>query len=65
MDEKNKNLLAGLAIIFGKEPDTEVCAEHDILYAGSLRSYTKEEKKQLEALGFHREKDIDRWGFFV
>jgi len=65
MKKRNENLLEGLKLIFEKEPNDEVCAEHDIIYVGELSHYTPEEQKKLKALGFHKEKDVGRWGFFV
>ena len=45
----------------------DICAEHDIIYAGAsvLDRLTDEDKKELEAWGWHFSKDADSWAIFV
>jgi hypothetical protein len=61
-----RKLIEGLSLIFEREPESSVCAEHDILYCGeNLVRYTPEDKARLKSLGFHEVKDFGRWGYFT
>ena len=53
----------GVALIFAKQPDAEVCAMHDELFYGSSEGFTDDERRELENLGW-RERE-GSWAFFT
>ena len=61
-----ESVIAGLQILLKYGEDC-VCAEHDIIYAGpSYRDkMSDEDKKAMEAAGWHWDKEADSFAFFV
>ena len=59
----------GLLIFLKYDPDSDVCAEHDIIYAGVGRKVqdeiTPEDQKELKNLGWFYEKDYESWAKHV
>jgi len=63
-----QKIVAGMQLIMKYEPDTDIAAEHDIIYFGSQESYKKmsdEEKVQMVNLGWHLDTETDSWARFV
>lgn len=56
-----KRLLAGLEI-FNKYGDSDVSAQHDIIYAGR-ETTNQEDSAKLKELGWHKEEEFECWGF--
>ena len=63
-----ERLMEGLKIIQKYEPDTEVAAEHDVLYCGgetAKNTITTEDAVRLEELGWHWSDSYDCYAKFV
>jgi hypothetical protein len=63
-----KAFLDGLRIILEKEPEADLCAEHDIIYVGSENSvklYSREERKKLDEMEGWHQTEFKAWGFFT
>lgn len=57
-------VVAGLLIL--KKYGQEICAAHDIIYAGgSASGVSTEDASALDALGWHIEEDCDSYARFV
>lgn len=63
---RSEQIIKGLQIL-AKYPDNDIAAEHDIIYAGPVRSETISTKdaKELEELGWHIDSETDSWSKFV
>lgn len=63
MDTIHK-IIVGLQIVLASKSTSDVCAEHDIIYAGMPEEMTDEENKKMKELGWHVG-DADSWAIFV
>jgi hypothetical protein len=63
---KINEVIQGLKV-FAKyhNQDPSVYAEHDIIYAGTGGYLTEADTTELEALGWHLDKNTDSWAIFV
>ena len=61
-----KNVIAGLTII-AKYDSTDICAEHDAIYAGASawEAMTDAEYEQMEENGWHWDEDAQSFRIFV
>ena len=59
----------GLLIFMKYDPESDVYAEHDIIYAGPSRKNLGEisdvDAIELKKLGWHHDKEYDSWAKFV
>lgn len=62
-----KQVVGGLEILgrYGGADDHNICAEHDIIYAGHGCVVSDDDRAKLEELGWHWDDDIDSWARFV
>lgn len=60
-------VIDGLKIFHKYGDGHEVCAEHDVLYAGmkAQEQLTDDERGRLEELGWHYADDVGSWACFV
>lgn len=63
------DVMEGLKILLKYYPDGDVCAEHDIVYAGdgpdNGKKVNKEDRKTLEELGWHIDSETESWSHFT
>lgn len=65
---KYSEVIEGLKLFMEIEGDKHnVCAEHDIVYAGpdAADTLTDEQRARLEALGWHIDSESGSWARFV
>lgn len=62
---KIQSIVAGLQLILESKSNKDVCAEHDIIYAGDVSSMTSEQNEQMKSLGWHHNSEFDCWAIFV
>jgi hypothetical protein len=62
-----ERVVKGLEIFLKYDADADVCAEHDVIYAGVglEEKVSKEDELQLKTLGWHFDKEFDSWAKFV
>ncbi len=63
-----RQVIEGLEILERyKDPASagEVCAEHDVIYAGHDVSVSEEDRARLDALGWHWDSGVDSWARFT
>ncbi len=65
MNSRTQKILRGIEIILSVQPETDFCAEHDIIYFGSYtpEDFTPEQLKELDELGWREE--VDSWSHYV
>lgn len=47
------DFVEGLLIIQQRNPETDLSAEHDVIYVGDSNKFSQSEKEKLESLGFY------------
>jgi hypothetical protein len=62
-----RELADGLAILRKYDPDGDVAAEHDIVYAGHAEDFTltADDASRMEELGWFVDDEYDSWARFV
>lgn len=62
-----EQLIKGLQIIHGYQPDADLAGGHDVLYVSdySESNWSDEDKQLLDSLGFYYDIDNDCWARFV
>ena len=64
-----ERVMKGLQIFLKYDTEADVCAEHDIIYAGVGRkvqeNLSPEDQKELKNLGWHFDKESESWAKFV
>jgi len=62
------DVMTGLKILYRHDPDGDVCAEHDVIYAGAdadKDDLTEDETEQLDEAGWFWDDDNASWAVFV
>jgi hypothetical protein len=66
---KVAKVIAGLALLLKYDAESEADAQHDIIYAGSSKTLwnkiSEEDRKLLDALGWHWDAESDSWAKFT
>jgi hypothetical protein len=56
-----EEIIRGLQLIAKYQPDAEVSADHDVLYAGTPSAMPQAERYQMANLNWIEDKEFDAW----
>lgn len=66
MAHQYEQIIEGLKILqVTSKHKHDICAEHDVIWAGGDVKVNEEEKALLLELGWHFDFDVERWSHFV